>query len=212
MSITLVLADDHPLILNGLLNLFVLEQEFQVLASCPDGGQALEAVRTHQPDVVILDIRMPVMNGLEVAKKIRQEALPTRLVLLTGALEDGELLEAIQIGVQGIVLKEMAPQYLIQCVKKVHAGEQWVERRTAHQALEKMLRREAGTRELAAAITPREIDLVRMVGQGLRNREIADKLCISEGTVKVHLHNIYQKLKVDGRMALLRHAQEKGLL
>ncbi len=212
MPISLVLADDHPLILNGLVNLFALEEGFEVVASCADGDQALRAVRLHRPDVLVADIRMPGMNGLDVVRKMREEKLPTRVVLLTAALEDEELVEAVHLEVPGIVLKEMAPQLLVQCIRKVHAGEQWVERRSAKLALEKMLRREAGTREAAALLTPREIDLVRMVAHGLRNREIADKLFISEGTVKVHLHNIYEKLQVDGRMALLRYAQEKGLV
>jgi DNA-binding NarL/FixJ family response regulator len=212
MSISLVLADDHPLILTGLTNLFSLEDDFEVLASCADGDEALRSVRLHRPDVLVVDIRMPGLSGLEVARKMREENLPTRIVLLTAALEEEELIDAVHLQVHGIVLKEMAPQLLVQCIRKVHAGEQWVERRSAKQALEKMLRREAGTREVSGILTAREIDLVRMVARGLRNREIADKLFISEGTVKVHLHNIYDKLQVDGRMALLRYAQEKGLV
>ncbi|HET7318669.1 MAG TPA: response regulator transcription factor [Nitrospirota bacterium] len=212
MSIRLVLADDHPIILNGLENLFRLEEGFDVLASCADGVGAMQAVRQFRPDVAVLDISMPGMSGLEVARKIREEKLPTRVVLLTAALKDEEMLDAVHLEVNGIVLKEMAPQFLVQCIRKVHAGEQWIERRSAKQVLEKMLRRETGEREAAAILTPREIELVRMVARGLRNKDVADKLCISEGTVKVHLHNIYEKLNVDGRMALLRYAQEKGLV
>jgi two-component system, NarL family, nitrate/nitrite response regulator NarL len=212
MSISLVLADDHPLILTGLTNLFSLEDDFAVLASCSDGDEALRSVQLHRPDVLVVDIRMPGLSGLEVARKMREENLPTRIVLLTAALEEEELIDAVHLQVHGIVLKEMAPHLLVQCIRKVHAGEQWVERRSAKQALEKMLRREAGTLEVSALLTAREIDLVRMVARGLRNREIADKLFISEGTVKVHLHNIYDKLHVDGRMALLRYAQQKGLV
>ncbi|HJV64839.1 MAG TPA: response regulator transcription factor [Geomonas sp.] len=212
MPIRLVLADDHPLILSGLANLFQLEEDFRVLASCTDGIQALQVVRQHLPDVAILDIRMPIMSGLKVARAVQEEKLPTRLVLLTAQLTQEDMREAIQLGVQGVVLKEMASQLLIQCVRKVHAGGQWMERRATKQVLESLLRRESATREMAALLTPREIELVRMVAGGLRNKEIAGKLCISEGTVKVHLHNIYEKLKVEGRMALLRYAQEKGLV
>jgi len=212
MPIRLVLADDHQLILKGLADLFLFEKDFEVLASCTDGVAAIGAISSHQPDVAVLDIRMPGMSGLDVARKIREENLPTRMVFLTGELDEQEMLEAMQLGVHGIVLKEMAPQFLVQCIRKVHAGEQWVERRSAKQALEKMLKREAGGREMAALLTPREIEMVRMLARGLRNKEIADRLCISEGTVKVHLHNIYEKLKVDGRMALMKYAQERGLV
>lgn len=212
MPIRLVLADDHPLILTGLENLFRTEEDIQVLARCVNGVEALEAVRKHQPDILVLDIRMPGKDGVEVAREIRKENLPTRVVLLTAVLDEGELLEALRLGVQGIVLKEMAPQMLLRCIRKVHAGEQWIEHRSAKQALEKLLRREAGTREVAAKLTPQEVTIVRLVAGGLRNKEIADKLHISEGTVKVHLHNIFEKLQVDSRLALLRYAQEKGLV
>jgi len=106
----------------------------------------------------------------------------------------------------------MDPQLLVQCVRKVHAGEQWIERRAARLSLEKLLMREAGAREISSLITPREIAILKMVAQGLRNKQIGEKLFISEGTVKVHLHNIYEKLQVNSRVALMRYAQEKGLL
>jgi len=212
MPIRLVLADDHPLVLNGLENLFRTEEDFQVLARCINGVETLQAVREHRPDVLVLDIRMPLKDGLEVVRELQKENQPTRVVLLTAVLEEQELLEAVRLGVQGIVLKEMAPQMLLRCIRKVHAGEQWIELRSAKQALEKMLRREAGTREVAAKLTSQEMTIVRLVAGGLRNKEIADKLHISEGTVKVHLHNIFEKLKVDSRLALLRYAQEKGMV
>ena len=212
MPIRLVLADDHPFILSGLENLFCTEEDIEVLASCVNGAEALEAVRKYRPDILVLDIRMPVKDGLEVAREIRKENLPTRMVLLTAVLDERESLEALRLGVQGIVLKEMAPQMLLQCIRKVHAGEQWIERHSARQTLEKLLRQEAGVREIAAKLTPQEMTIVRLVAVGLRNKEIADKLHISEGTVKVHLHHIFEKFKVDSRLALLRYAQEKGLV
>jgi len=211
MPIRLVMADDHPLILDGLENLFRLEDDFCVLARCTDAVSAFEAVQQHKPDILVLDLRMPGGGGLEVTRKIQQSNLPTRVVVFTAALNDDDLTEAVCLGIKGLVLKEMPSQFLIQCIRKVHAGEQWIERRSARLALDKMLQREAGGRELARLLSAREIDLVRLVVKGLRNREIADRLCISEGTVKVHLHNIYEKLNVDGRVALLRYAQEKGV-
>ena len=212
MPIRLILADDHPLILDGLENLFRLEEDFQVVGRCMNGIETIQAVKQHRPDVLILDIRMPHKNGLEVFREIREEKLPTRVVVLTAALDEEELIEAVHLGVQGIVLKEMAPQLLVQCVRKVYAGEQWLELRSIRQALGKMLRREAGMREAAETLTSQEITIVRMVAKGMRNKEIAEKLYITEGTVKVHLHHIYEKLHIDNRLALLRYAQEKGLV
>jgi DNA-binding NarL/FixJ family response regulator len=212
MPISLVLADDHPLLLDGLENLFRLEKDIQVLACCGDGVETLRAVREHQPDMLILDIRMPRMNGLAVLRAMKKENLRTRVVILTVALDEDEVLEAIRLGVRGVVLKEMAPQLIVQCVRKVHAGGEWLERSSVGRALEKMLRREAGAQQIAGLLTPREMEIVRLVACGLRNKEIAAKLTVSEGTVKLHLHNIYEKLHVDGRLALTLYAQDKGLV
>jgi DNA-binding NarL/FixJ family response regulator len=212
MPIRLVLADDHHFILDGLESLFRLEEDFQVVARCTNGEETLQAVRQHRPDILILDIRMPRKDGLAIAREMQSEGLPTRIVLLTAELDEDQLLEAVRLGVQGIVLKEMAPQLLVQCIHKVHIGGQWLERNSTQLALEKMLKRSAGTREMANLLTAREIDLIRMIAKGLRNKEIADRLFISEGTVKVHLHHIYVKLGIDGRLALLRFAQDKGLV
>jgi two-component system, NarL family, nitrate/nitrite response regulator NarL len=212
MAIRLVIVDDHPLILEALAVLFRSEEDFEVVAVCTQGLEALEAVRRHRPDVLVLDLRMPGVSGLDVLRTIAAEKLPTRTVLLTAMIEDGEMLEAVRLGVSGMILKEMAPASVVQCVRKVHAGETWLEKRSVARALEKMVRRESGAREISGLLTPRELEMVRMIGRGLRNKEIASQMSISEQTVKVHLSRIYAKLGVDGRLALLRYAEDKGLL
>jgi DNA-binding NarL/FixJ family response regulator len=212
MPINLVIADDHPLILDALQNLFRLEKDFKVVARCLDGDEALKAVRRHKPDILVLDIQMPGKDGLVVLREMRKEKLPTRVVVLTATLGDEGLTEAIHLGVRGLVIKELAPKLLVQCIRKVHAGELWLEKRTVSSALEKLLQREAGKQEAAQVLTSREIEVVKEAATGLRNSEIAKRLFISEGTVKMHLHNIYQKLGVDTRIKLTRYAQEKGLV
>jgi len=212
MSIRLVLADDHPPILQGLTLLLRQEPDLEVLAVCRDGEETLQAVRQFQPDVLILDILMPGKDGLAVLRELRQLEISTRVILLTAAIDEDNLLEAMRLGVGGVVLKEMAVPLLIQCVRKVYAGDQWLERHSIGRAMEKMLRREAGTREVAKLLTPRELEIVRLAASGLRNKEIASRLMISEGTVKIHLHRSYEKLHVDSRIALLRYAQTKGLV
>ena len=212
MPIRLVVADDHPLILNALEQLFTLAEGFEIMACCQDGEETLQAVRNYQPDVLILDVRMPGMDGLAVLRELRHEQCPTRVILLTGALEESEALEAAQLGVQGVVLKEMAPQLLMQCVRKVHDGGEWFERQTVSRMISALLRHEASMREVMDILTPRELAIVRLVAQGLRNKGIADALGISEGTVKIHLHNIYKKLLIDGRLALTLYARDKGLV
>ena len=212
MPINIVLADDHPIVPDGLENLFRLEPDFRVVARCVNGEESLAAVRRHRPDVLILDIHMPRNDGLTVVRELRREKLQTQVVLLAAALEDEEVMEALRLGVRGMLLKELAPQMVIRCVRKVYAGEQWIEKQSFGRALDSLLRREAGEREAAGVLTPREIEMVRMVARGLRNKEMSEQLAISEGTVKIHLHNIYRKLKVENRVELILFAQSKRLV
>lgn len=212
MDATLVLADDHPIVLDGLEQLFRLEAGLEVVARCRDGEETLQAVRSLAPDVLVLDVRMPGGDGLTVLHTLEEEGLPTRVVLLTAGLEDEQLLEAIRAGARGVVLKDMAPQLLVEAVRTVLGGGQWLEKGLGGRALTRLLQRERGLAEAARHLTPRELEIVRMVASGLRNRAIADRLFITEGTVKVHLHNIYEKLGVDGRVELTLYAQEKGLV
>jgi DNA-binding NarL/FixJ family response regulator len=207
MPIRIVLADDHPLILDALAGLLRAEDGFEIAAACATGAEALAAVRRHRPDVLILDLRMPDLDGLGVLRALAAEGLPTRTVLLTAAIQESEVLEAIRLGVAGVVLKEMASASVAQCVRKVHAGERWLEKRSAALLIDRLARRET-----AVQLTPRELELVTLIGHGLRNKEIAARLSISLQTVKVHLSNIYEKLGVDGRLSLLRYAEDHGLL
>lgn len=212
MPIKIILADNHPFILDGVEHLFRSVKDFKVVARCLDGEETLRAVRRHKPDILILDFKLPGKDGFAVLRELKKEKLPTRVVILTAGLEDDQLAEAVRLGVRGLVLKEMAPKLLVQCIRQVHAGELWLEKRSVSNALEKLLQREAGQREAAQRLTPREIEIVKQVAAGLRNTEIAKRLFISEGTVKMHLHNIYQKLGVDSRTKLTRYAQEKGFV
>src|SRR5262247_3183969 len=142
MAITLVIADDHPLILDAMENLFRLEKDLKVVARCLDGGAALEAVRLHRPDILVLDIQMPAKDGLMVLREMRKEKLLTRVVVLTATLNEEGLTEAVRLGVRGLVLKELAPKLLVQCIRKVHGGALWLEKRLATNTLEKLLQRE----------------------------------------------------------------------
>lgn len=209
---TVVLADDHPIVLDGLERLFGLEEGLEVVGRCRDGEETLAAVRELAPDVLVLDVRMPGASGIDVLRTLVDEELGTRVVLLTAGLEDEQLLDAIRAGARGVVLKDMAPQLLVEAVRAVLAGGQWLEKGLGGRALTRPLQRERGLVEATRLLTPREIEIVRMVAQGLRNRAIAEKLFITEGTVKVHLHNIYEKAGVDGRVELTLFAQEKGLI
>jgi DNA-binding NarL/FixJ family response regulator len=210
--IRLVLADDHPIVLHGLQQLFARHGDFAVVATCADGAAAVDAVKLHHPDVLVLDLRMAPSNGLDVLRALAKEQQTCRTVLLTAAVGDDEVVEAMKLGAVGLVLKEASPETLLDCIRRVHRGEQWIERETVTRAFKRVLTREAAVSEAEATLTPREIEIVRMVSRGLRNKVIAERLAISEGTVKVHLHNIYEKFGVDGRLELVLCAQEKGLV
>ncbi|MES1244420.1 MAG: response regulator transcription factor [Acidobacteriota bacterium] len=212
MPARVVLADDHPIVLDGLEQLFRFEPDFEVVARCRDGDETLRVVRRERPDLLILDIKMPGPDGLAILRTIRDEKIPTRVVLLTAALNDDQLVEAVRLGVQGVVLKETAPRLLATALREVHAGRQWLESGPVSRALRKLVQRDEGTREAEKVLTPRELEIVRMAGKGLRNRDIAERLFISEGTVKIHFHNIYQKLKINGRLELALYARDKGLV
>lgn len=146
MAIRLVLAGDHSLVLEHLLP---REPDFQIVARCQRGEETLQAVRQHRPDVVILDLCMPGKNGLEMLRAMRQEQLPTRVVLLTASLHDDAFLEAVLLGVGGVVLQEMTAPQLVGCLRKVYAGDLWLESDIVGRAVEHMLRREVAARELA---------------------------------------------------------------
>ena len=209
--IRIVLADDHHIVLKGLEGVFELEHDMEVVARCVNGEEALDAVRKLNPDVLVVDLRMPAMDGLAVTRALAKEKLPTKVILLTGELGQEDTLEAFRLGIKGLLLKEMAPQLIVACVRRVHSGGQWLETAASGRAIETLLRREAAVRELSKTLTTREMELVRLAGQGLRNKEISDRLDIGEGTVKAHLHNVYKKLDIENRVDLVLYAREKGL-
>ena len=210
MTIRLVLADDHPIVLQGLEQLLSLEKDCEVVARAKNGDEALRAVRQFQPDVLVLDLRMPGTDGLAVLEEMRREALPTRVVILS-AMNDDDLFEAIRLGARGVVLKDMAPRLLMQCVRTVHAGGKWLEKGVATCAVDKLLEREAGIKAVAETLTPRELQVARMIAKGVPSKTVASRLAISEGTAKLHLHHVYEKLKVEGRVGLMRFMHSRGL-
>lgn len=211
MPIRIVIADDHPVVRRGLTQFISDDEELLVVAECVDGASALDAVAQHRPDVLIVDLQMPRLSGIDVLRRLSTMPSPPPTVLLAGNISDDEVIEAMRLGVKGVVLKEMAPALLVACIRKVASGGTWLEKEAVGRAMEKMLRQEQSRQKVREVLTPREIDIVRMVAAGLGNREIGEKLFISEGTVKTHLHSVYEKLGLKGRVQLANYAQEKGL-
>ena len=212
-SVGLVLADRYPIVLRGLEETFRKEPGLRVLASCTDGDQVLPAVRRHRPDILLLDPQLCRQNGLRiVVHEIEVERLSTRVVLLAGSLDGRETIEATRLGVKGFLLKEMSPHLMLQCIRKVHGGGTWLERRSTERAFATMLARETSTRDVARLLTRRELDIFYMVSSGLRNKQVADRLKICDGTVKIHLHNIYQRLHLNGRVQLVLYARRQEII
>lgn len=212
MVTTLVLADDHPIILEGLEQLFGRHKDFQVVATCNSGEDAIAAVRAHKPDIVVLDVKMPNGDGLSVLKRIHDERLQTRVILLTASMKEDEVLQAMEAGVWGLVLKESAAVSLVDSVRKVLRGERALDQSLIVRALDRAVERQTGLRQAAEVLSRREAEIVKMVSAGMRNKEIANKLFIGEGTVKTHLHAIYKKLGVHGRVELTLYAREHGIV
>ena len=211
MPIRLLIADDHPVLLEGLDSLFRTASDVEVVARCTSGDEVLHEVVQTRPDVVLLDKQMPGTDGLHVLRQLQSMTNAPRAVLLTASLTDEEMLEAMRLGASGVVLKSMPPRLLIDCVRKVARGEQWIEKESLGRAVAKLLKREAAQEAVRGLLTPRELQIVRMVASGLRNHEIAGQLFISEGTARSHLYNIFQKLNVRNRTELGAFAREHGL-
>jgi len=209
-TIDVVLAEGYPMLLAGMDHILAAHVDIRVVARCVDGEQAVLAVRQQRPDVLVSDIRLPGKNGLIVLRDLANEGLHTRVVLLAERIYEDEMLEGIRLGAKGLILKEMSGTLLVRCIRKVHAGETWFEKQWIGRAMEHLLHRDAGAREVALLLTPRELEVLRAVATGMGNKQSSAPLHIAEGTVKIHLQNVYEKLGVKGRRELVLGARERG--
>jgi DNA-binding NarL/FixJ family response regulator len=206
MSISIVLIDDHPLVLHGLEQLLQSGSEFKVVAACGTGADGIRAVEATQPDVVVLDLNLPDMDGLQVLRALDPSRV--RTIVLTASLDEDEWLDAARLGARAVVLKAMAPRVLERCIRTVHEG--GYELRVGDVDLSKRLaERRAVESELEALLTPREMEIVKLVASGLDNQEISTRLAISVGTAKIHLHHVYDKLRLGGRRDLQQYLRDK---
>ncbi len=212
MNIRIAIADDHPVVRKGLVQFFDEEEGLDVVAQCADGDELVQALERVSPDVAVVDLRMPNCSGLDALRWIRDRSLATRVVILAGNITDDEVVEAMRLGVKGIVLKEMAPALLVQSVRKVAGGGVWLEKDAVARAMQKLLGQQERTETLKRALTPRELEILRMVVDGRGNREIGERLFISEGTVKTHLRSIFEKVEVKSRMQLAAYARQNALI
>lgn len=206
---SVLLADDHPFMRAG-VEAVLRGTRFEIAGMANDGEEALAAVARYEPEICIFDVRMPKRSGVEALQALREKGDNRPVVLLTAALEDHSLLAAVRAGVNGIVLKDGAEDALLDALDRVAAGEKAIPQPLLQRALDLSLA--GGKADPLSPLAPRERQIAAQVGRGLRNREIADALAMSEGTVKVYLHTIYQKLGIKNRteLALISHATESG--
>lgn len=209
MGHSVLIADDYPILLSGLKALIDADPDFNVVATAADGATALEKVRQIEPDVAVLDLNMPLRTGLDVLTQITAAGLGTSVVVLAATASDDDIHRLVTAGAKGLVLKESAPQLLIACLRAVAAGQVWFSEEVpaivSRQGEQKRL-----WRERFESLTEREIEVVRLANAGASNKEIAYALQLVEGTVKVHLNNIFRKLHVSTRAELL--SRTKGQL
>jgi len=203
----IVLADDHPVVLRGLRSLIASAGTYDVVAIASDGAEALESVRQHDPDLAVFDIMMPKLSGLEVLRALEGEKHRARVIFLTAGANDEQITGAVAAGAWGIMLKDAAAEELLTCLDHVSQGKRWLPEQLVGPATERDAQRRSDNEKYEGVLTSREQQIAMLVAQGLANKEISRKIKISEGTVKIHLHNVYQKLGVANRTTLATAAK-----
>lgn len=220
-NIRVLIADDHPIVRDGLKRLLELEDDIEVVGEASDGRQAIDQVVQKDPDIVLLDLRMPQLDGLAALQAIQAANKRCKVIVLTASEDKNEFVQAMKLGCQGIVLKQTAPELIIKSIRKVNSGEIWLDSHTTAAVMRQFaapgsdLGGSSGS-PLAKArerspLSTREREIVALVAQGYKNKEMAEKMFISEQTVKNHLHNIFDKLGVSDRLELALYAIHKGL-
>ena len=196
----ILIVDDHRIIVTGIESI-LRGTGFEVAGSVADGRDVAAAVAEARPDILLLDVSLPGQRGIEVLRALRAEAVRLAIVLLTAGLDDGELLEAVRLGVDGIVLKEGAHNHLLPCLEAVRGGGRWIDPALVRRTLD-LAMTGGEPADPYRGLTSGERSVAALAAEGLRNRDIASRLDLNEGTVKVCLHRIYRKLGVGSRTEL----------
>ena len=197
---SVVIADRYPLVLLGLSAVLAAHRDFNIVASCSDGTSCIEALRNLAPNIAILDVSMPGVTGLEILSIVNSENLSTRLVFLTASDEDSDLVMSAAADGYSVIPKDVAPEVLVQSLRQIAEGQRLLPLLSSEQAISRG--QSAITGNALTTLTDRERQIMRLVSEGLSNKEIGRRLNISDGTIKQHLHHIYQKLEISNRTVL----------
>jgi DNA-binding NarL/FixJ family response regulator len=216
--IRVMIADDHPIVRDGLRRLLSLEDDIEVVAEAGDGREVLDLLAQVEVDVVLLDLRMPGMDGLTALQRMQSSSKKVKVIVVTASEDKNEFVQAMKLGCSGIVLKQTSPDLITKSIRKVHAGEIWLDSHTTAAVMRQFAApgdggptAGGGKGRERSPLSQREREIVALVAQGYKNKEMAEKMFISEQTVKNHLHNIFDKLGVSDRLELALYAIHKGL-
>lgn len=208
-GIDIVVADDHPVVLAGLSAVLGTDESgCRLVDQCRDAVTTFDAIRTHRPAVAVVKLEMD--GALDLVRRVRRSRVPCGIILFASAIAEDQVLEAYRLGARGLLLKSLPVESIGECVRKVARGERWIEQNSAERVIERVAGGAAARKD--GVLTSRERQIGKLAATGLRNREIADRLGISVGTVKVHLHNVYRKLGVRGRVQLATYARTRGFV
>ena len=212
--VTIVVADDHAIVREGLQMLLQAEPGFQVIGEAVDGAEAVHLVKTLEPDVLLLDMAMPGLGGLAALRELASASVSVRPIMLAAAITRDDIVQALQLGAKGVVLKDAASKVLFACIRAVMAGQYWVGRDTVAGLVEALrsLSSSRSNRHQDFGLTPRQLEVVLHVVGGLSNKEIAQTLSLSEDTIKHHLTNIFDKTGVSNRLEVALFATHHGMV
>jgi two-component system nitrate/nitrite response regulator NarL len=213
--IKVLIADDHPVVRIGLRNMLQADHHMRIVAEARDGAEALNMVRTLRPDILLLDLAMPRMPGMDALRELTSESTTTRTIVLTGLVDKRQILEALQLGARGVVLKDAVVEHLSACIRAVMQGQYWLDGRPVQnlvQVLRDLAAQTAPPSRKTFGLTGRELEVVTLITEGSTNKHIAVSFGISEETVKRHLTNIFNKLGVGNRLELALFALNHNLL
>ncbi len=218
-KIRVVIADDHPIVRDGLKKLLGLEEDIDVVGEACDGRELLDKLDELEPDVVLLDLRMPNLDGLGALQTMQHtNRTKSKVIVLTASEDKNEFVQAMKLGCSGIVLKQTSADLIVKSIRKVYGGEIWLDSHTTAAVMRQFATvgetsgpSGGGRVRERSPLSAREREIVALVAQGFKNKEMAEKMFISEQTVKNHLHNIFDKLGVSDRLELALYAIHKGL-
>lgn len=206
-AIRVMMADDHVLFRQGVRKLLEVEDDISIVGEAANGNECVAMMAKLRPDIVLLDLNMPVKSGLAVLEEVSFDSLSTRAIILTAAEDDRDAVRAMRLGARGIVLKQSASDLLVKSIHRVHGGEIWLDNRVTAEVMKAFSKgTDGGSRSDKPLLSEREREIVQLVASGYRNKEIGEKLFISPQTVKNHMHNIFDKLGVSDRLELVLYA------